>query len=70
MIEKMEAKIDNHIEFILKKETIDYSDYQILSAEINRQIAKERDAKWEAEKEQRNAAMMAAMGNLMCCGTK
>lgn len=70
MIEKMEAKIDNHIKSILKKDSIDFYDYQILVGEINRQNAKAKEAKWNAEQEERNAALMTAMQNMICCGTK
>ena len=65
MIEKMEAKIENHVKSILKKDSIDFCDYQILISEINRQAAKEKEAKWDAEKEQRNDAMMKALAGMM-----
>lgn len=65
MIEKMESKIENHVKSILKKDSIDFYDYQILVGEINRQSEKQKAAKWDAEKEQRNEAMMNMLKTAM-----
>jgi len=70
MVEKMEAKINAHINMILKKSAISFTDYQTLVGEINRQEQKAKEAKWNAESEQRSAALMEAMKNMMVCGTK
>ena len=48
MIENMEAKIENHVKSILKKDNIGFYDYQILVGEINRQHAKEQEEKMKA----------------------
>ena len=70
MIEKMEAKIDAHIKSILRKSAISFTDYQTLVGEINRQNQKIKEEKWNAESEQRSAALMEAMKNVMACGAK
>ena len=57
-VEKMEAKIEAHVKSILKKDAIDYADYQILVGEISRQKSKEQAEKWESEKDQRQKNMM------------
>lgn len=57
-IEIVETKIDSHIDAILEKPALDYSDYLTLVNEIGRQLQKAKEAKWEAEKDQRNAALM------------
>lgn len=64
MIEKIEAKITAQVNSILKKDFIDFYDYQILIGEINRLKEKEKTEKWEEEKEQRNEAMKAALSNM------
>ena len=61
MIEKIEAKIEAHVKSILKKDAIDYCDYQVLVGEISRLKSKEQAAKWEASQEERNAAMTQMM---------
>lgn len=57
-IEIVETKIDTHIDAILEKSVLDYSGYLTLVNEIGRQLQKAKEAKWEAEKDQRNAALM------------
>ena len=58
MKEKIENKIDLHVKSIMKKDAIDFCDYQILIGELNRIAAKEQAAKWEAEKETRMENLM------------
>lgn len=58
MKEKIENKIEMHVKSILKKDAIDYCDYQILVGELNRIAAKEQAAKWEADKETRMENLM------------
>ena len=65
MIEKIEAKIESHVKSILKKDSIDFFDYQILVGEIKRQSEKQKADKWNAEKEQRNEAMMNMLKTAM-----
>lgn len=62
MKEKIEKKIKECIEAILRKEHLDFQDYQTLTAEIGRIKADEAAAKYEAEKEERDAKMQAMLG--------
>lgn len=62
MKEKIENKINKHINFILRKEHLDFMDYQTLTAELARIKADEAAKKWEDETEERNAKM----AQLMC----
>ena len=64
MIEKIEAKIEAHVKSILKKDAIDYADYQVLIGEISRLKSKEQAEKWDNEKEERNAAMTQMLQTL------
>ena len=61
MKDKIEAKIEAHVKSILKKDAIDFSDYQILVGELGRISAKEQAEKWEADKETRNETMKTAL---------
>lgn len=63
--EIIETKVDTHVDMILDKPSLDYSDYLTLINEIARQAQKAKEAKWEAEKNQRNATMMATFKNLL-----
>ena len=58
MKEKIEAKIEAHVKAILKKDYIDWSDYQVLVGELARLDVKEKAEKWEADKENRMESMM------------
>ena len=64
MKEKIEAKIEAHVKSILKKDAIDYSDYQILISELNRLALKEQAEKWEADKTNRMETMTKLLANL------
>ena len=66
MIEQIEAKIAEHVKTILDKPTLEYYDYQILLNEINRQIAKEKEAKLEAENKAWREKMAATMTDMVC----
>ena len=66
MKEKIEDKIGAHVRSILKKDAIDFNDYQILIGELGRITAKEQAEKWEADKETRNETFKNA---LMALGT-
>ena len=61
MKEKIEKKIKECIDSILRKEHIDYEEYQTLAAEFGRLEAKEKAEKWEAESEERNKRMAELM---------
>lgn len=69
MIEQIEKKIESHVASILEKSSIDFYEYQTLVSEINRQKAKIKEAQWDAEKEERNAALMSAMQNVLMGNT-
>ena len=58
MKEKIEAKIEAHVKAILKKDYLDFGDYQVLVGELARLAAKEQAAKWEADKENRMESML------------
>ena len=64
MKEKIEAKIEAHVRSILKKDAIDFSDYQILIGELGRIIQKEQSEKWEAEKESRMESMVKMLTHI------
>ena len=66
MKEKIEKKIKESINAILRKEYLDFEDYQMLTAELGRIKADEAAAKYEAEKEERDAKMQAMLGS--ACG--
>ena len=64
MKDKIEAKIEAHVRSILKKDAIDYADYQILAAELTRIAQKEQAEKWEAEKEKRSEEMIKTLSSI------
>lgn len=64
MKEKIEAKIEAHVRSILKKDAIDFSDYQILIGELGRIVQKEQSEKWEAEKESRMESMVKMLTHI------
>lgn len=66
MIEQMEAKIKEHVESILNQPTLCYYDYQVLVCEINRQNAKEKEAKLEADNKAWREKMAATMTDMVC----
>ena len=64
MKDKIEAKIEAHVRSFLKKDAIDYADYQILAAELTRIAQKEQAEKWEAEKEKRSEEMIKTLSSI------
>ena len=62
MKEKIEKKITSYINSILRKEHIDSTDYQVLTADLARVKADEAAKKWEDEADERNERM----AQLMC----
>ena len=64
MIELIEKKIEKHIEYILAKEPITHDDYMTLTNELCRLNMKAKEAKWDAEQEKRNEALMDAVKNM------
>lgn len=60
--EKIEKKIKESVDAILRKEHLDFEDYQMLTAELGRIKSDEAAAKYEAEKEERDAKMQAMLG--------
>ena len=65
MKEKIEKKISEHINSILRKEHLDFVDYQILTAEISRIKADEAAKKYEEETAERNERMSQLMSFAM-----
>ena len=61
MKEKIEKRIKQHIETIIKKEYLDVSDYQTLVAELGRLETIEKSQKWENETEERNERLAQLM---------
>lgn len=57
MKDKIQDKIHAHVASILKKDAIDFADYQILCAELSKLEAKESAEKFENEKDERNEKM-------------
>lgn len=66
MIERIEAKIKEHVESILNQPTLGYYDYQVLVCEINRQITKDKEAKMEADNKAWREKMAATMTDMVC----
>ena len=64
MKEKIEAKIEAHVKSILKKDAIDFADYQILVGELSRIATKEQTEKWEADKESRMESMLKMLTHI------
>lgn len=64
MKEKIEEKIVAHVKSILKKDAIDFTDYQILIGELTRLATKEQAEKWEADKESRMESMMKMLTHI------
>lgn len=58
MKEMIEKKLDAHIKSILKKDAIDFADYQILTAYLAKLDAEEKAKKWEEEKNAHAEEMM------------
>jgi hypothetical protein len=64
MKEIIEAKLDEYVFSILKKDTINHEDYMILTKHLDKIKAEEAQKKWDAEKEERNEAVKAMFGFL------
>jgi hypothetical protein len=54
MIQKIESKMETHVKSILKKDAIDFGDYQILADYLARVTKKKEAEEWEAQSEERN----------------
>lgn len=61
MKDKIEKRIKQHIESIIKKEHLDIADYQTLINELNRLDVAEKAKKWESESEERNERLSQLM---------
>lgn len=46
MIEALEGRIKEHIEYLLSKDVLDYPDYLIITSEISRLEQKEQAKSW------------------------
>lgn len=57
MKEKIEKKLNAHINAILSKTQLSYKDYQTLASELGRIKADEAAKKWEEEADERNEKM-------------
>lgn len=57
MKEKIEKKLNAHINAILSKAQLSYKDYQTLASELGRIKADEAAKKWEEEADERNEKM-------------
>lgn len=66
MIEQIEARIKTHIQSILDKQSLEYYDYQTLVGEINRQAAKDKEAKLEADNKAWREKMATTMADMVC----
>jgi hypothetical protein len=64
MIQKIQAKMEAHVKSILKKDFIDFADYQILADYLSRLNLKKDAAEWEAQSEER-AEKLKAMWETM-----
>lgn len=65
MIQKIEAKMEAHVKSILKKDAIDFGDYQILSDYLVRLTKKKEAEEWEAQSEERNEKFKVLCETLM-----
>lgn len=61
MKEKIQSKINAHIASILKKDAIDFCDYQILCNELARLETKEKAEKMKGKSEELNDLMAKSL---------
>lgn len=66
MLEQIEAKIEEHIQSILAKESICFYEYQTLVGEFNRLKAKEKEAKLEADNKAWREKMAGTLTEMVC----
>ena len=67
MIDKIEAKLEEHINNILAKETLCHTDYMTLTNELARLVQKEKEAKWDSENQKRTKKLMQSLSELYVC---
>lgn len=67
MKDKINEKINSHVMSILKKDAIDYEDYQILRNELARIEMQEAKEKSEAAANESHTHFLTTMGMLGLC---
>ena len=65
MKEKIEKKLEEHINKILKKNDLDFTDYQILSSELCKLELAEKNKKLEEEQSKRTAMLRNSFESLI-----
>ena len=65
MIDKIEAKISEHINAILSQKTITYEDYITLTSELSRLQAKEREAELSANNKEQQKMWLETLNNMI-----
>lgn len=65
MIDKIEAKISEHINAILSQKTITYEDYITLTGELSRLQAKEREAELSANNKEQQKMWLQTLNNMI-----
>lgn len=65
MIEKIETRIENHINFILEKNVLTHEDYMTLSNELYRLNQKEKEAKFATENKERTEKLQKMLVETM-----
>lgn len=65
MIDKIEAKISEHINAILSQKTITYEDYITLTGELSRLQAKEREAELSANNKEQQKMWLETLNNMI-----
>ena len=66
MLKQIEAKIEEHVQSILAKESICFYEYQTLVSEFNRLMAKEKEAKLEADNKAWREKMAGTLTEMVC----
>lgn len=70
MIEKIEAKIEEHINAILSKGVISRDDYLTLSSELSRLTWAQKEAKASADSEERTKMLVQSIADIYACSLR
>ena len=65
MIEKIEARIESHINFIIEKNVLTHEDYMTLSNELYRLNQKEKETKFATESKERTEKLQKMLAETM-----
>lgn len=66
MLDRIEAKIEEHVKAILDKDTICFYEYQTLVSELNRLTVKAKEARLEADNKAWREKMAVTLTDMVC----